>query len=470
MSGPRTIPAMPTHSETGSSVSTRVNFFSRFSSDFMKYSLSPWFDLATKVRLGMTGQCFLLLPQYDEFEKAVQDFPSLKSAFLHFVAKGKLSLAELAVTMYPELLFGEGHVTTSSGQKMFGAALGLAILTEDFGKKGCDLCLLPADGRLDDTTPAKLSLYSDGDAASPLTYRINGQVYTIAQGNNEDELAPEHFQILKGMYGAKSLLRDQLLNLSHTALNEMQRIAYSAVLKITSQREHTLFVKEEGMSGMLERHIRKTLPKEGEQVIAKEWSKRLKEGWEERKAKKLEEELTALKTVRKAIANSRTNADCENAIQTFINFIAPKGIIEEGFQWNKELLDAAFELGYKEYFWDNRKDNLFYDRIIGSIQDTAPDNVAMAQAQGLSYLQDTGEKFKRSLRFRHGDGGYFGRVADSWVDCYCGRALRRSGSELGRQMGAESFGVFKTMCEQKQQYCDNLCPSPTITRSRSLGA
>jgi hypothetical protein len=238
-------------------------------------------------------------------------------------------------------------------------------------------------------------------------------------GDNEDELTPEYFQTLKAMYGAEPSLQNQPLNLSHAALDEEQRKAYSAVLKITSKREHTLFVKEEGMREMLECHM-KCLPIDGEQVIATEWCKRLKDGWEERKAEKLQKELTALKTVRKAIANSRTNADCEKAIQTFINFIAPKGIIEEGFQWNKELLDAAFELRYKEYFLDNRKDDLFYDRIIGSIQDTAADNAAMAQAQGLSYQQDTGEKFKRSLKFRHGDGSYFERASDSWVDCYYG--------------------------------------------------
>jgi hypothetical protein len=452
MSRPRTIlhsasdpsasSAMQPHSATGSSVNTGVNFFSRIPQPLMQYSLFPHLDLATKARMGMTGHYFFHLPQYDAFQKAANDFPSLKLAFLHFAAKGKLSLAELAVTMYPELLLEEGHVTASSGQEMFGTALGLAIMTEDFGREGCDLCLLPADGRLDDTTPTKLSLYSDGDAASPFTYRIKGQVCTIAQGNNADELIPEHFRELKAMYDAELKLQDQALNLSHAALNETQRKAYSAVLKITLKREHTLFVKEEGMREMLERHIRKCLPIDGEKVIANEWCKRLKDGWQERKAEKLQKELTALTMVWKAIANSRTNADCEKAIQTFINLIAPKGIIEEGFQWNKELLDAAFELGYKEYFGDNRKDDLFYDRIIGSIQDTAPDNAGMAQAQGLSYQQDEGEKFKRSLKFRYGDGSYFGRASDSWVDCYLGAARAGWRAVL-------ASGGFSKLCASK---------------------
>jgi hypothetical protein len=270
-------------------------------------------------------------------------------------------------------------------------------------------------------------------------------VCTIAQGNNTDELIPEHFRELKAMYDAELKLQDQALNLSHAALNETQRKAYIALLKITSKKEHTLFVKEEGMREMLERHIRKCLPIDGEQVIANEWCKRLKDGWQERKAEKLQKELTALKTVRKAIANSRTNADCEKAIQTFINLIAPKGIIEEGFQWNKEVLDAAFELGYKEYFGESRKDDLFYDRIIGSIQDTAPDNAAMAQAQGLSYQQDEGEKFKRSLKFRYGDGSYFVRGSDSWVDCYYGHWVgRRDVHACG-----VARGVHSKLCASK---------------------
>lgn len=255
---------------------------------------------------------------------------------------------------------------------------------------------------------------------------------------------------------AALLLQNQPLNLSYAALDEEQRKAYSAVLKITSKREysdqagthkHTLFVKEEGMREMLERHIRKCLPKDGEQVIAKEWCKRLKEGWRERKAKKLEEELTVLRTVRKAIANSMMSADCEEAIQKFIKFIAPKGIIEEGFQWNKELLDAAFEIGDKEYFEEGRKDNLFYDRIIGSIQNIATDNAAMAQAQGLSPQQDEGEKLKRSLKFRHGDGSYFLREVDSWVDCYGGMARR--GTHLGGLAVAAS--LFQNVCASKNR-------------------
>jgi hypothetical protein len=220
------------------------------------------------------------------------------------------------------------------------------------------------------------------------------------------------------MYAAKALLQDQLLNLSYTILDEAQRKAYSAVLKITSKREHTLFVKEKGMYEMLAHHIRKCLPIDGEQVIAVEWCKILKEGWQERKAEKLQKEVTALKVVRKVIANSKTNANCEKAIKTFIHIIAPKGIIKEGFQWNKELLDAALELGYKEYFAVRRKDDLFYNRIVGAIQAIAPDNVAMAQAQGLPHQQDDGEKFKRSLKFRDGAGSYFLREGSSWVNCY----------------------------------------------------
>jgi hypothetical protein len=172
---------MQTHFATGSSVSTGVNFFSRFSSDLMKCSISPWFDLATKARMGMTGHYFFHMPQSDEFQKAAQNFPRLKQTFLTHVVKGRLCMAAQVLNVYPELLFEEGLVTASSGQQMFGTALGLAIMTEDFGREGCDLCLLPADGRLDDTTSTTLSLYSDDNAASPFTYRVKCQEYTIRQ-------------------------------------------------------------------------------------------------------------------------------------------------------------------------------------------------------------------------------------------------------------------------------------------------
>ncbi|MES2218628.1 MAG: hypothetical protein V4501_09490 [Pseudomonadota bacterium] len=453
--------ATQTLSATGSSsIITGLNFFSRSPSDFLLHRLFPYCDLRSLAHTARTGHALFDLPLY---KKQPKDFHRLKQNYLRFVATGRLHQVELMITTHPELLLEKGHVTASSGQKMFGTGLGLAIMTEDFGREGCDLCLLPspADGRLDNnTTLVKLSLYSDDNALSPFTYQVNGRRYTIGQESNEGDLAPEHFQTLKAMYGAELLLQNQPLNLSHAALDEERRQAYSAVLKITSVRKHTLFVKEEGMYGMLERHIRKYLPIDGEQVIAKEWSERLKHGWEERKAKKLEEELTALRTVREAIANSRTDADCEEAIQTFIKAIKPKGIIKEGFQWNKELLDAAFELGYEEYFYDSRKDDLFYNRIIASIQDIAPDNAAMAQAQGVD-PQYEGDKFKRSLKFRYGDGSYFTRGSDSWVDCYYGVARWPVGEGVdGRRSDAVGLGFFQNYLRAKTAVLQQLMPPP----------
>jgi len=177
----------------------------------------------------------------------------------------------------------------------------------------------------------------------------------------------------------------------------------------------------EGMVEMVHRFLRKL--DDGETLIGNQTLKQFPKGWEDQEEKRHQADLIALRTVRDAIKDSSNNEACKAAILKFKKHLAPKDVIKTGKHWNAKLLQAAFDMGYNEYFYDYGKDSLFYDEIVGYIQLLAPANYAMVQAQGLKYLLEYGENFERDLKYQHGDGHYYPRVSAPgfrWVDCYLG--------------------------------------------------
>ncbi|HSW71713.1 MAG TPA: hypothetical protein VLH77_07075, partial [Gammaproteobacteria bacterium] len=361
-----------------------------------------------------------------ELQNAAPEFEKDLGQLLWFVAHGKKQQATALVSRSPELLLFEGETTdytqfTLDGQrykrKLQGTALQLALGAEDCGRDGCDLYLMPSnDETEEETTLKKLALYSDDNLDSPFQYFIAGEQYTIERGNGENELNSVHFDTLKAMYGS-DILCNKPLNLDNNFLTPEQRKAYSALLKITSQRvtpdkkPHTLFVNEEGMIEMLMRHLQK-LP-DGEKIIAEQTLKQFPEGWEEQEENRHQEDLEQLRIVRTALTAKGTSEDPDGskyraALLEFKKYLAPKGVIREGKHWNARLLDAAFEMGHQEWYNDDQdKNDAFYNEIVGYLQTLAPANYAMAKAQGLHYLLQEGEKFNRDLEYRDREGSYF---------------------------------------------------------------
>lgn len=337
-----------------------------------------------------------------------------------------------------------------------GTALGMALGAEAVGRDGCDLCLMPPHSHSETTTLKKLALYSDDNPLSPFRYLINDKEWTIERGNNEAQLNSEHFDRLKDMFG-KPELYNQNLNLDHPALNEVQRDAYAALLKITEKRAHTLFVNEEGMVEMLDRHIRRAMPnEEGEHEIAKQILEQFPEGWEQEEEKQFEKDQAALTNIRQAISDSKTNDDpkLKAAFEEFRKHLEPesKKIIETGKYGRAILLLTALELGNDKYFYDWRKDDLYYDQVVGWPQRLEPTNCKQDMAQGLHNTRDNGKKSNHSLKYTYGDGHFTlpdsstGVGFDSWVDLYYGgaRAARI------RWVGPPRAG-FSKLCANKDR-------------------
>jgi hypothetical protein len=372
-------------------------------------------------------------------------------------------LEETPAELLPVLLTTKSVVVTSAkglDNKIVvqGTALMMALGFEAVGRDGCDLCLMQPHSQQENTTLKKLSLYSDDQPLSPFKYLVDSKEYTIERGNNEGQLSAAHFDRLKEIF-VKGELYNQNLNLDHPALNETQRDAYAALLKMTEQRKHTLFVNEEGMVEMLHRHIKRAMPDKGEEEIAKQTFKQLPEGWEKEEEDRYQEDLATLKKFRQAIKESKTNDDPElkAARQKYRERLEPesKKILQTGIYGRARLLSTALEIGDKEYFYDWRKDDLYYDQGVSWPQRLEPTNCKQDMAQGLYYTRDLGKKSNRSLKYTHGGGDFVlpdsdtGVGFDSWVDVYFGGWV---GGSMGRgALGAGDSPAFSKLCTSKDR-------------------
>jgi len=315
------------------------------------------------------------------------------------------------------------------------------------GEVGCDLYLMPDAKNMQDSDPNHLRLYRKDEG---LVYRIKGTEYKFDDAALNVEVA-KLFD--KADLNKQAVLANNNLKLPHN-LKWPQIEACKKLLAETAKRGHSSYVfsgqrirgsalgialgaedvsrathPDEGMAEMLITELRK-LP-EGEAYIDNQIKAQFPEGWEAKEDAKHAADLIALRKIREAIKVSRSNADPEliAAIHEFKEYIEPKGIIERGKHWNARLLQAALQIGWDKWFGDNRKDDFFYNQVVGSIDTHTPTNYAMAQAQGLCYLLEKNEKFNRSLEYRQNRGNYYYPLSavagfrlgsDSWVDCYYG--------------------------------------------------
>jgi hypothetical protein len=347
------------------------------------------------------------------------------------------------------------------------------------GMIGCDLFLMSDEKNMQNSDTNCLRLYRKN---SGLVYCINGKEHNF-------ESLEFTVEITK-LFDEKDLNKNGVL--ANNKLKWLQIEACKALLAEITKRGHISYVysghrikgtalqvalgaedvsrathPDEGMAEMLMGELRK-LP-EGEIHIRKQIDAQFSEGWEAIEEKRHAKDLIELCKVRNAITASTNNNDPKliAAIQEFKEYLEPKDIIETGKHWNAWLLHAAIQLGYNEYYNDARKDNFFYDQVIGSINTHAPTNYAMAQAQGLSYLLNP-EKFNRSLKYRQGAGSYFPLSSvprfrlgvDSWVDGDCGTVEALGYSTTGRLLSIR----LGNLVTQKHQRCEAYATFPAHIR------
>ncbi|HAT8179844.1 TPA: hypothetical protein JA361_10350 [Legionella pneumophila] len=113
-------------------------------------------------------------------------------------------------------------------------------------------------------------------------------------------------------------------------------------------------------------------------------------------------------------------------------------VIKTGKHFSIQLLVKAFELYDKKYDdfggFDSRKNNLFWQKVIGTIQRYLPACWAQAVCQGVYYIIEDSEKLRRCLKFRfNNDVVFFPLDSDpdfQLGDKYAGGAL--FGAALGR--------------------------------------
>lgn len=138
-----------------------------------------------------------------------------------------------------------------------GDALIMAITAEAVGRYGCEL-YMPSEIHTHSTSLTKLVLFIDSDSDSLLKYYLeDGQVCIIECGHNEGQLNPEHFYRIKNIISSNASAFYPKINIDHFKLSDRERNAFAALIKITQNRGHTLFVNEEDMLEMLHRHIKR---------------------------------------------------------------------------------------------------------------------------------------------------------------------------------------------------------------------
>lgn len=169
---------------------------------------------------------------------------------------------------------------------------------------------------------------------------------------------------------------------------------------------------EECMTEMLMRHLKLS---NGEDEIATQISNQFPDGWEESEKERAKRDLAELNKVVDAIAVSRTNGDCEVALQAFRDYLERenkgKGVIKTGKHFNIELLVEAFKVYEQKYTnfggWDSRKSNVFWRNVIGYTQRFLPACYAQAFCQGPCNIVDDGEKLNRSMKFSYYNATYY---------------------------------------------------------------
>lgn len=342
------------------------------------------------------------------------------------------------------------------------------------GMVGCDLYLMPDEK---DEKQQKQKPMQNSDANCLRLYRKNnGLVYCINGKEYAFEDAVLNVEIAKLFDTPNNLNKNGIL--ANNKLTWPQVEACKIILAETAKRGHSSYVysghrikctalggaigaEDEEMVAMLMDELRK-LP-DGETYIEHQIKAQRPEGWEAKEEKRHEEDVKALHKFRKAITDAKSPNDSAliAAIAEWKEYLEPKGITESGNHWNARLKYVALQIGLDKWYKDSWRNDLFYNVGIGSIDTHASTIYAMAEAQGLHYQQDEGEKFKRSLKYHHGNGASYYPLdrspgshlgADSWVDCYFGvRACEAGCCALAGVCTCAR--LWRSYVEQKQQPC-----------------
>ena len=349
------------------------------------------------------------------------------------------------------------------------------------GMVGCDLYLMPdeKDGKDKKDEKQQQKPMQNSDANCLRLYRKNnGLVYCINGKEYTFEDAALNVEISK-LFDIPNLNKNGVL--ANNKLKWPQIEACKIILAETAKRGHSSYVysghrikctalggaigaEDEEMIAMLMGELRK-LP-DGETCIDDQIRAQCGAGWEAKEENRHKEDVIALRKFRKAITDAKASNDPNliAAIAEWKEYLEPKGITESGKHWNARLKYVALQIGWDEWYNNSWRNDLFYDVGVGSIDTHASTVYAMAEAQGLHYQQDENEPFKRSLKYRYGNGRSYYPLdrspgshlgSDSWVDCYFGATGVEPGggraTAIGKLMSSKNSSVAKLMQRPSQQ-------------------
>lgn len=215
----------------------------------------------------------------------------------------------------------------------------------------------------------------------------------------------------------------------------------------------------EEMAEMIERHIR-TLPN-GEEEIELQKAEQFPEDWKEQERMREKRDSLELKKVFTAIAQSKRNMDCKDAIEQFIHYLYTPNKVTTGYHYNDKLLSEAedlYLLNYKQFGgYDSRKNDLAAIKVIGSIQSRMTACLAMAHADGLGLIAEKKKQLSRQMTlygipFFNNGLGIFYFVHSNYDD-----AVRCEGEMCAGFIGSPAGGIkwLKKLILQKDQVASN---------------
>jgi TPR repeat protein len=129
------------------------------------------------------------------------------------------------------------------------------------------------------------------------------------------------------------------------------------------------------------------LKKYAEPEIKRQYDLQFPPGWEKEEKKRSQIDSERLGDVIQTICKSEEEKECQEALQTFRDFLTPKNVIRTGYHFNQKLLLEAFQLYQKNFHrfddLDSWKNKLIWSQVIGYIQRFLPACDAQALCQGL---------------------------------------------------------------------------------------
>ena len=227
-------------------------------------------------------------------------------------------------------------------------------------------------------------------------------------------------------------------------------------------------VKGEEMKEIIERYVIKMLGEEkGVAELERQRKMILPDDFEIYIKQKRAEDLAALTKVYNAIRYAESLdgdgllEECGKALKEFKTHLEPKGIITtttQGYHFDPQILTEAYRLyeaNYEdfgdedpsqEHFWDCEKNQFAWQKIIGLIQRYLTACDAMVLCQGTYPLVKKGEKFERTLNFRHDDAIYFPLDTDPEVVFGENMAASSSGGTVLAAGCGGSYGNGRCEC------------------------